>query len=354
MGVRVREPKRLAPVDLARIKDQIKDTIEKAKQEDPRELRAQILELQRQMHLRPVVTQAMKERVVEKKVPWLSKADAVLFKKIVTGMRMIDEKKRQFMIMMSTFEVQVLPHFEIAVKDMRDLSDRLEAAGKQVGQKPIPYPLLPPPSQIVKQLKKAATGPQVYREPLSGSRLPSPSPRTIKEFRQAGAYSATDKVSQDLGTDGPLMAGERRMIGVLKAFAGRELTKVQMTTLAGLTPSSGTTSNYVRKLMRMRIIRFGQNGRFTLLNMDAPSIDVDLSRGGFKAMWDAQLMAGERRLLDLILEHGEMDKAALLEQAGLTNSGTTANYLRKLKRCGLIEVEGNIVRQSTETKELIG
>ncbi len=45
-GQKVREPKELAPVDVAAIASKMKDTIEKAKADDPRELRKRITELE--------------------------------------------------------------------------------------------------------------------------------------------------------------------------------------------------------------------------------------------------------------------------------------------------------------------
>lgn len=52
-GQRRAEPKRMAPVDLAALGDRIAATVERAKSEDPRELRARIAQLERQLADRP-------------------------------------------------------------------------------------------------------------------------------------------------------------------------------------------------------------------------------------------------------------------------------------------------------------
>jgi hypothetical protein len=65
VGVVRSEPKVLAPVDLDRLKVQMAATIERAKAEDPRELRRQIAELRRQLAAKPQPTPAGTPEKVE-------------------------------------------------------------------------------------------------------------------------------------------------------------------------------------------------------------------------------------------------------------------------------------------------
>jgi hypothetical protein len=367
MGVRVREPKRLSPVDIERIKGQMVSTIEKAKQDDPRELRGQVAALQRELAAGKLTVeqsryavkqladqQVTKEKVVEKRVSWLGKVEIRTLRKATRNLELFRDALVQhaklFEDMKNTFGSlkMVADRLEAPIKlamesvnkqiSMGTNTPRPSIAYRGVKSPPIPMPMRQPPTQTTKMPGRSGVGP-----PHISGRSASSDPADVERSLEASEL------------DAPLMAGERRMIGVLKAFGGRELTKIQMTTLAGLSPNSGTTGNYVRNLMRQHIIRLtGLNGRFILLDNDAPSIDMPSGPNAFREMWNAQLMAGERRLLDLVLERGEMSRAELLEQAGLVNSGTSGNYLRKLKRCGLIEIEGQVVRQSPEIKELIG
>lgn len=55
VGTKILAPKQLADVDLAQLRERLAATIERAKQDDPRELKRQIAELQRQMQAKPHV-----------------------------------------------------------------------------------------------------------------------------------------------------------------------------------------------------------------------------------------------------------------------------------------------------------
>lgn len=66
VGERVVGPQRVAEIDLDAIGEQIKATVQKAKDDDPRELRRQIVDLRRQLEQRPkAVEQVEVEKVVE-------------------------------------------------------------------------------------------------------------------------------------------------------------------------------------------------------------------------------------------------------------------------------------------------
>lgn len=69
-GVTPVEPKKVADVDLDALKRQMSATIEKAKADDPKELRRQIVQLQRDLNLAKQVTPAKSETIV-KEVPVL-------------------------------------------------------------------------------------------------------------------------------------------------------------------------------------------------------------------------------------------------------------------------------------------
>jgi len=331
MGVRVREPKKLSTVDLARIKDQMASTIAQAKQEDPRELRARIADLERVIRLDKSM-QVVKENVVktvEKKVPWLNKR----------AIREIqDMAMRARLLTKSVYELK-----ESLDVGMRELVLKLERAADRV-EAPI--------RQAMGSLKRNSfsVGSHTIPEKDRAAHVVVSGPG-VK--RIAKATHSGREVPVESQTSAVLLAGERRMVGVLKAYSPRLLTKIQMCTLAGLSPSSGTTSNYVRKLVRLGVIK-ERGDKFELLNENAASEDVDVSRAGFRSLWNKQLLAGERRILDLITQHVHMSRDELLEAAGLTNSGTVNNYFRRLRRCGLIEIEAGQVRQSNDLKELMG
>lgn len=75
IGRKIRPPKKLARVDIERIREQIQGTIDRAKENDPKELKKQIVELRAQLAKKlPPVKGPAKTKTVEVKVPFMSKA----------------------------------------------------------------------------------------------------------------------------------------------------------------------------------------------------------------------------------------------------------------------------------------
>lgn len=77
VGEKRRTPSTLADVDLAKIKDAMAETIERAKAEDPKELHKQITALRRELAARPTVEAQVVEKVVEVPVVPTEVADAL-------------------------------------------------------------------------------------------------------------------------------------------------------------------------------------------------------------------------------------------------------------------------------------
>lgn len=71
VGQRVVTPRKMAEIDLAKLGAEIASTVERAKADDPRELRKQIAELQRQLKAKPVTPAPAAPKAVE--VPVLTK-----------------------------------------------------------------------------------------------------------------------------------------------------------------------------------------------------------------------------------------------------------------------------------------
>jgi len=53
------------------------------------------------------------------------------------------------------------------------------------------------------------------------------------------------------------------------------------------------------------------------------------------------------------MQHNVMARGDLLSAANLEDSGTARNYLGRLRRCGLIEMENGSVQVSPDIKELM-
>ncbi|HUY25187.1 MAG TPA: hypothetical protein VMV09_07785 [Candidatus Saccharimonadales bacterium] len=122
------EPKRLAQVDLEQLRDRMAATIERAKADDPKDLRRRITELERQLAQKPVAPEPVVERV---EVPVQGEEDRELTRDMLQGLQ------------------------DLAT-DLRGLSDhlvtRIEAVGQKATDAPRPQPrVLPPAPASVKR-----------------------------------------------------------------------------------------------------------------------------------------------------------------------------------------------------------
>ena len=133
-----------------------------------------------------------------------------------------------------------------------------------------------------------------------------------------------------------------------------KMTRAQLGTLAGFTPSGGTFSTYFGTLKRHGFLEENGNGtvRVSQAGLDflgedvppAPSTTAEL-----QDMWKHMLRGGEAKMLDeLVAVSPEgLTRQDLGERTGFTASGGTfTTYLGTLRRNGLVEVDGDLLRAS--------
>lgn len=157
------------------------------------------------------------------------------------------------------------------------------------------------------------------------------------------ARATTPAAPTATGNAAALRAGARRMIEVL-ARCGGTLTKAQLATLADVNRKSGTFSDYVRVLAQHGYIEDGGSS-VHLLKSGADAIGVSIRSAPptteeILAWYTPKLRAGARRMLELLVRHypREMKKETLAAEANVNrNSGTFSDYVRVLDRNGLIE-----------------
>jgi uncharacterized protein len=152
-----------------------------------------------------------------------------------------------------------------------------------------------------------------------------------------------------------LKAGEQRMLETLLKRYPTKLTRAQLGTLAGFTPSGGTFGTYFGTLKRHGLIREAGNGDVEItpagleyLGSEVPNTPQTIEE--VFAMWERALKRGEWRMLQALVKvHPKgLSREELGERAGYTASGGTfGTYLGTLRRNGLIEVNGEQVRACT-------
>jgi len=204
--------------------------------------------------------------------------------------------------------------------------------------------------------------PQLYTQTAHVPDKPLPFPKkaiNTTTFATGSARRVQNRAKEDAevhkimleGEEEPLVAGALRMLMVLASKSPLTVTKTQLGTLARITPSGGTYSNYFGQLRRKNFLEVDDAGnvRVTQEGLDfvgevtpAPQTHEEIV-----AMWKGILVAGAGRMLDVVIEAypEPVTKEELGIRAELTSSaGTFSNYLSLLRRNGLVEIRGQEVK----------
>ena len=310
------EPKDLAPVDLDALRIKMTATIERAKQEDPRELRKQLVEARRQIsELQSAMGRSTVKVEVPVEIPVLKDGQITRLEKIAENLRTISGK----------------------------LADPIDQMAKQG-------------ISITEAIKKYSSKPVSFVEVIKAEVHPG----LVNRYQRGIPPSkpmASQRIIKDEGDETPrtLRLGERRMLDVLCRWYPGRLTKAQLATLSHLRVSGGTFTAYFGVLKRAQLIDEAPNGiqitnsGLALAGIEHPYSDPRLAPQTTREvveMWRRSLRAGERRLLDILVEiyPKGISRSELAERTELTaNAGTFSNYFGTLRRNGLAEVSGDQV-----------
>jgi hypothetical protein len=285
---------RLADVDLAKVRERMAETIERAKAEDPRALRAEISSLKRTVEI-----QAKQLAVKPAETPALPAKDLAAVEKAIERLAALADKMTG----------QIAPVLEASGA----LRNTLTAW--QVKNPPLPHAS---PSFVP---WKAEVAP--------GKRSPAP---LIRE----------NKADQDLGQ------GERVVLTAI-AQHPRGVTREQLTVLTGYKKSSRNT--YLQRLRSSGFIeedayriRATPSGVRHLGDFEPLPTGPELA-----SYWLQRLPEGERRILSLLLKSGRwpVDVESISEATGYSKSSRNS-YLQRLGARGLIVKERGVVRPSEE------
>ncbi|HEY5241436.1 MAG TPA: hypothetical protein VIJ22_08225 [Polyangiaceae bacterium] len=142
------------------------------------------------------------------------------------------------------------------------------------------------------------------------------------------------------------------MLETLVRHHPMRMTRAQLGTIAGFTASGGTFGNYFGTLKRRGFLVEGRDG-------------VELTSEGLREgggaparpqtteeildTWRRALRAGERRMLDVLIDERphRLTREELGARSGFESTGGTfGNYLGSLRRNGLADVDGNHVSVS--------
>lgn len=311
-GERRVEPKETAAIDLDALGEQIKATAEKAKAEDPRELKKTIAALKRELATRPGETVEVK-RIVEThievpiEVPAVDAESIALLQSIVHELRDIAEAAGALRAVADQIE-EGLRH----VREANVRATGIRASGFRRERAPA-------------QVDRGAARPDRPQP-----QRPAPRPRDRPEDR--GAVEGEERLGR----------GELKVLGVLAEFPeGR--TQNELAFLAGYSANASTIGVILSKLRRLGLVEPGQPVRPTEEGLAPVGGPVERPTG--QALLDLWLQhprmgEGERRVLRALIElYPEAPtNEELAELTGYSPIASTLGViLSKLRKLGLVE-----------------
>jgi hypothetical protein len=309
IGERVIAPEKLAPVDLEVLRGRIAATIEKAKAEDPRELRKTIRELTGQI-------EGLKKRIETQPI---QKAHTVEVPVLTDDhLKRLEVLVNELRGMSNTIRV-----------DFNEWSNGLCAAGKEIGdaiaktRTPMPVP----PRRVT---GLAATS--VASSSVRPVREPSPRPREA-----AGIGKAEQRIIDSLAW--------WESIGIVAP------ARIQVAFVAGYTVN-GHFNNLCGALRTSAIVEYPQGNRLSLTpegrNL-AAAIEYLSTRDDLHRRVREKISAAQQRLFDPLIEatktgEGPLSNEELASRAGYTVNGHFNNLRGSLRSLGLIDyVSGGTV-----------
>lgn len=292
----------LAPIDLDQIRVEMAATIEKAKAEDPRELRNQISKLNHRIRelVRGRTAAEVKETI--KEVPALT-----------------DGQLRQI----ESINTKAHSHIDGLVQIINDLKSSL--------------------STVVTQLHLVAVGSSRRRD-LSRPVVQRGTQRT--DSRGHGRLVANHSAG-DPGSSVRLGAGELKILTAVAQYSDG-VTREQLTVLTGYKRSSRDT--YLQRLAQAGdVIAHGGNIVATGLGREVLGADFEPLPTGeaLQAYWLNRLGGGEQALLKVLIDNhpASLDREKLSDETGYKRSSRDT-YLQRLSARQLIVADRGSVRAS--------
>jgi hypothetical protein len=334
------EPKELAAVDLERLRVKMAATIEKAKADDPRELRKTIAELKKQLALKSSPVSEKVTAPVGKPVPVLTDADRALLGKLadhianLSGALDLDVSK-----LIEDVRVKVASAVNVATSDMltilRRTDEEAEERLRRVGFQKILGKL----SHITPPEASA-----VPRSPLA--RRVDPAPSTSRPARQVSASNGNGNADLTLGKC-------ERSILIVLAQNPDGCTSGRLTLLTRYRYSGGFKNSL--SALRQAGLMAGENtGTMQITDAGATAIgDVDaLPTGDALAQyWLTHQSFGkcERAILEALLTHPKgLTADQLCEATAYQYSGGFKNSLASLRTAGVVVGRNTDVMRASE------
>jgi hypothetical protein len=295
IGQRSREPKILAKPELEALREKMQEAIERAKAEDPKELRKKIAQLERDLSARPIEPERIEvevEKVVE--VP------------------VISVKVRETLRSVADEIVESMTRISETAAGLVDLATGLHTLTNEAPERPA----------TVTPIRKAVEAPK--------PRPAEPAKRQAG-FQPDGAFVYV------------LPAAEKAVLGVLAQYGNRGRSKQQIALLTGYSPTSGAFGQSLANLRKMDLIEGGSRLHIiTAKGLSEIGDDFEPLPTGpqLREWWYGKLPKSEAVILRALADvyPDSLSKAEIAAQVGYSEtSGAFGQSLANLRKRDLIE-----------------
>jgi hypothetical protein len=314
LGEKIRPPKKLADVDLDKLKNQMAAVIERAKAEDPKALRARIAELERQAKAKaPAPAPVLKAPKVQRvEVPVLSAKDRKLLDRVAS--KAADHA--------AAATTQATATTGLTRKIVELIAKAAAAATCQVP------PGSPHDPRAHGVEVTATTSWDRIRTGLTngGARVAPKAPPN----RTAGVPPARQKILNGLAF-------------VEQVLGGRDADRIQLAFLSEQSPSSGSYANHLGALRSANLIDYPAHGRVALTDTGraiAVVENVPTTSAELHAIVQRRLPPVRWKIMASLLDAfpSDVDRAELAKRSDQSpSSGAYANHLGALRSLGLLD-----------------
>jgi len=336
VGIKRAEPKGLAEVDLASLRDRLAETIERAKADDPVALKKRVAELQAQL----------KKDAAPRAANALTTPNQVVVERMPEG---LVEKLSE----LSKLARQLVETAEKAVKSgsdaLRQLEQRTLSAKRELADAEHLVSLAKEALKVSADVSARSPRTRGNAKPVDTKAVAgavSPAPLPPSRPARVAVVENVLSVENAMPTNGEvkLSSGEKRILGRLK-MASDGLTSMQLGIATGYTWDGGGFRNM---LSHMRTLGLIEGSNSDVMRLTGRGIAVALTQGDMHlnggadlvAEWCGQLGKAERLILSCVWEDGPTPVDVEVV-AGKTSYESTGggfrNALGKLRSLGLIE-----------------
>lgn len=321
-GQKRKAPRRLAKIDLSKLKAQMDTTVEQIKESDPAHLKKKIAELQAQLAKKQPAPQvvappprALTETVVKEKIKKVKVEIPVLKKRLVNALKKELALAQKLKDRLSTRLSGIDLVLQSIGGKLHDAIRMAQAAEQAFAKQP------EPPVE-----KKAKDTPGMYAPAKAAPAVkmwaPLPAPSNV---------SANGDVS--------LVAGERKILEKVCLLHPREMHVSAVAKLAEY-KISGTLMQYLGNLKRAGLLLVHKKRvkptaeGFAHLGVQPREMSGAEERG----IWMEHLVRGERNLFTIICDRypNSITLEELSKESGLQISGTFMQYIGTLRRCEIV------------------